>query len=203
MNPRKRVHKAHLCPTLRCNPQGRPSEVVERPPAYAPALLRMCRKPDRWMIRSGRYILRCNCSQGWPNPPALTILERTGSLPRCASSSQPTVRPRSRGSLPRLPPLPLPTTARQQSRCRTRYGTAGDRRPNTAFNAGLRDPQGLHDGLDLRSPSASACNVLIFLRSACIDSMMAVASLQTSPSALRRSTSSIARLPPAIAHIRK
>jgi len=119
----------------------------------------MCRKPDRWMIRSGRYMLHSNCSQGWPNPPALTILERTGSLPRCASSSQPTVRPRSRGSLPRLPPLPVPglpvpalpvpTTARQQSRYRTRYGTAGDRRPNTAFNAGLRDPQGLHDGLDL------------------------------------------------------
>jgi hypothetical protein len=39
----------------------------------------------------------------WSNPRARTILDARGRSPIVRSSSQPTVRPRSRGSLPRLP----------------------------------------------------------------------------------------------------
>jgi len=41
--------------------------------------------------------------EGWSNPRALTILDARGRPPNVRSSSQPIVRPRSRGSLPRLP----------------------------------------------------------------------------------------------------
>jgi hypothetical protein len=39
----------------------------------------------------------------WSNPRAWTILDARGRSPNVRSSSQPIVRPRSRGSLPRLP----------------------------------------------------------------------------------------------------
>src|SRR5262249_1153357 len=39
----------------------------------------------------------------WSNPRAWTILDARGRSPHVRSSSQPIVRPRSRGSLPRLP----------------------------------------------------------------------------------------------------
>jgi hypothetical protein len=42
-------------------------------------------------------------AEGWSNPRAWTILDARGRSPNVRSSSQPTVRPRSRGSLPRLP----------------------------------------------------------------------------------------------------
>ena len=42
-------------------------------------------------------------AEGWSNPRAWTILDARGRSPNVRSSSQPIVRPRSRGSLPRLP----------------------------------------------------------------------------------------------------
>ena len=55
-----------------------------------------------WPNVAVRFKMLIN-AEGWSNPRAWTILDARGRSPNVRSSSQPIVRPRSRGSLPRLP----------------------------------------------------------------------------------------------------
>jgi hypothetical protein len=64
---------------------------------------RLAGHSDRWHTAS-------RMQAGWSNPRAWMNLDAQGSLPKHASSSQPIVRLRGRGSLPRLPFLCVVTT---------------------------------------------------------------------------------------------